>query len=190
MDENLSASPEAPDGYAIVVSMTTRRTIGLDTTGERIQWLRKRKGFTQVELAKQLGISNVFLSDMEKGIKPPIERVVQLAQLLGTTSDFLLLLTDDPMPRNDEDEPVYFSAEADEIARMIDSLPTWKRVETLYMLRAAVAYNEEAIKRAEAVADDIQRQLKFSGSVVGGDVARAISDALARAWTGAPDADE
>jgi hypothetical protein len=135
-------------------------------------------------------VSNVFLSDMEKGIKPPIERVVQLAGLLGTTSDFLLLLTDDPMPRNGEDEPIYFSSEADEIARLIDAMPPWKRAEALHMVRSVSAYNDEAVKRAEAAADDIRRQLRFAESVVGGDVVRAISDALARAWTGGPRAGE
>ena len=186
----VSALPEAPVDYAILSAMSKTRTLGLETTGERIQWLRKRKGLTQVELAKRLGVSNVFLSDMEKGIKPPIERVVQLAGLLGTTSDFLLLLTDDPMPRNGEDEPIYFSSEADEIARLIDAMPPWKRSEALHMVRAVSAYNDEAVKRAEAAADDIRRQLRFAESVVGGDVVRAISDALARAWTGGPRAGE
>ena len=47
---------------------------------------RKRSGKTMGELARQLSISVTFLSDVERGTRPPLapERIRRAAELMGT----------------------------------------------------------------------------------------------------------
>jgi transcriptional regulator with XRE-family HTH domain len=59
--------------------------------GERIQDLRKQKGFTQEALAKKAGTSLTQMARYEtKGIQPPADVLVKLATIFGTTVDFLV----------------------------------------------------------------------------------------------------
>jgi len=63
----------------------------MKTTGQRIKRLRERKGWTQLELAAQLNINNSVLSRIESGHRPvDDELLVRLADLFGTTTDYLL----------------------------------------------------------------------------------------------------
>ena len=50
--------------------------------GERIRTLRKQKGLTQAELAKEAGISRATLSKLENGLIAQIS-VVTLAEILN-----------------------------------------------------------------------------------------------------------
>ena len=45
--------------------------------GERIKYLRETKGFTQVELARRIGIHSVSLSRYERGEEIPNEAMIQ-----------------------------------------------------------------------------------------------------------------
>jgi transcriptional regulator with XRE-family HTH domain len=66
-----------------------------DLVGERIQLLRRRRGLTQPQLAMRCGMGIATLSRIEKGHQSVMgEKIVALAQELGTTSDYLLGLTD------------------------------------------------------------------------------------------------
>jgi len=59
--------------------------------GERVKRFRKRKGWTQAELADKMGISNVTISHIECGTnKPELNTVVNLANALDVTVDMLL----------------------------------------------------------------------------------------------------
>jgi transcriptional regulator with XRE-family HTH domain len=119
---------------------------GLETMGERITALRKPAGYkTQRALATRLGVSDAFLSDIVRGVKnPSLEMLCELAKLLNTTTDYLLLLTDSPdtlgAPSLENDDPVYFSPEADEVARIIDALPPETRAFVVHMARSLAAY--------------------------------------------------
>ena len=59
------------------------------TFGEYLAQLREKKDVTLRELARQLGISAPFLSDVEKGRKPPLtaERLEKLAEVLHLTKE-------------------------------------------------------------------------------------------------------
>lgn len=58
---------------------------------DRIQELRKQKGFTQDALAKKVGISLTQMARYEtKGIQPPANVLMKLASIFGTTVDFLV----------------------------------------------------------------------------------------------------
>ena len=57
---------------------------------EIIKALRERYGFTQEEIAKQLGVSRSSYSHYEKGdVKPKIKYLVKLANIFNVTTDDL-----------------------------------------------------------------------------------------------------
>ena len=59
--------------------------------GKRLKQLRKGKGWTQKELAEKLGIRFGQLNKYECGLNaPPLEKLVQMAELLDVTMDYLL----------------------------------------------------------------------------------------------------
>ena len=58
---------------------------------QRLSQLMEEKNLTQVELAEKIGITNVTISRYLSGErKPRVEIVAKLANVLGTTVDFLL----------------------------------------------------------------------------------------------------
>ncbi|GAC1586172.1 MAG: hypothetical protein NVS3B8_00210 [Chitinophagaceae bacterium] len=73
--------------------MATKKTVSpLETMGERIQQLRKTAGLTQADLAKKIGISHTQMARYEiKNIYPPADVLKNLAELFGTTIDFLVM---------------------------------------------------------------------------------------------------
>lgn len=59
--------------------------------GETVKDLREQRGYTQKELAKALNITASCLSKYEKGrTQPSMEMLIQLADALNTTTDYLL----------------------------------------------------------------------------------------------------
>ena len=62
-----------------------------DSFGQRLARLRKDKGFTQVELAKKVGIIQVLVSDYEHDkIRPNPDVLVRFALALAVSADELL----------------------------------------------------------------------------------------------------
>lgn len=58
---------------------------------DRIKLLREQKGFTQSELAKQLGITRSSVNAWEMGISvPSTQYIIELAGLFHTSADYLL----------------------------------------------------------------------------------------------------
>ena len=58
--------------------------------GERITALRKEKNISQTELAKRLKVSRQAVSKWEQGVSSPdTERLIQLAEILGTEVEYL-----------------------------------------------------------------------------------------------------
>ena len=58
---------------------------------DRIQQLRKTKGFSQEELADKVGISRQTVSKWEsEQSMPDVERLLRLSEVLETTADYLL----------------------------------------------------------------------------------------------------
>ena len=63
-------------------------------TGERISALRKKQGLKQAELAKKLNVYQRTISYYETGARlPKTEDIAALAEILNTTTDFLIGLT-------------------------------------------------------------------------------------------------
>jgi transcriptional regulator with XRE-family HTH domain len=62
------------------------------TLGEKIQQLRKSKGFSQEELAACITISRQAISKWEMGeSKPDIDNIIQISKLFGVSTDYLLI---------------------------------------------------------------------------------------------------
>ena len=62
-----------------------------ETIGQRIARLRKEHGYTQIELAERIGITQTSVSDYETGrLKLSDEMVARLSLALGVSSDIIL----------------------------------------------------------------------------------------------------
>lgn len=65
--------------------------------GQRISELRTALGWSQVQLAKRLGVAKQTVSNWEnENIQPSIEMLVRLARLFNVTTDYMLGLEDIP----------------------------------------------------------------------------------------------
>lgn len=58
---------------------------------ERLKKLRKDAGFTQVDVASKLGISQQAYASWERGVKKPTQdNLVKIAQVLNVSVDYLV----------------------------------------------------------------------------------------------------
>lgn len=58
---------------------------------ENLKSLRERNNLSQIELSKKIGLSNVTLSQYEKGVrKPDIQTLALIAQFFNVSTDYLL----------------------------------------------------------------------------------------------------
>ena len=65
--------------------------LGEETMGQRLARLRREKGFTQIELAKKVGIIQVLVSDYERDqLRLHAEMVIRVAKALEISADELL----------------------------------------------------------------------------------------------------
>ena len=68
-----------------------RKEDGDMTLSEKILMLRKQKGWSQEELAEQLGVSRQSVSKWESGTSlPDLNRILDLSRLFSVSTDFLL----------------------------------------------------------------------------------------------------
>ena len=67
--------------------------------GETLELLRKQKGLTQEELAKEVGISQRMISHYENKVKsPPLKIIILIAKALNVSLD--ILLSNEKISRN------------------------------------------------------------------------------------------
>lgn len=72
---------------------------------ERIMDLRKKKGWSQEELAERLGVSRQSVSKWESGASvPDINRILEMSQIFGVTTDYLLKGTGEQMEIVEKEE--------------------------------------------------------------------------------------
>jgi len=81
--------------------------MGLDV--KRLQELRQIRGLSKNKLARMSGVSQGYLSDLERGKKeaPSAPILARVAEALGTSTDYLLGLTENPypIPKRTEEQP-------------------------------------------------------------------------------------
>lgn len=112
----------------------------LDTSGRRIARLLLDAEMTQTELAARMGVTVQALNAIVKGRRViNVRRARQIAAILNTSMDYLTLASDDPSPRTPVDEPDYWHAETDEVARLVDAMPEDVRLFVLDFVRLAAA---------------------------------------------------
>ncbi len=71
--------------------------LGEETIGQRLARLRKERALTQQELAEDVGIIQVLVSDYERGkLRVSAEMAARFAKALGVTTDELIGLETSP----------------------------------------------------------------------------------------------
>lgn len=71
----------------------------MNILGMRIKERREAKGWTQEQLASAIKVGRSAVGDYETGRKSPrYDRLDQIANLLNTSTDYLLGRTDNPVP--------------------------------------------------------------------------------------------
>ena len=71
--------------------MSKRKTDVIENFGERLAQLRKAAGYTQVEFAAEVGITQRMVAYYEvPNAQPPAHLLPQMAQVLGVGADVLL----------------------------------------------------------------------------------------------------
>lgn len=177
-----------------------------NTFGKRVSVLRRDRGWTQDELTDRLSkygvtVRNTWISTLERARinkLPSTDVVVALAKTLGTTTDYLLMLTDDPALAGNH-EPTYISPQADEAARLIDGLtdPTWRDYCIVAIKEVVEEYDERqkalvALARqlerlrangATELAAHIERELRTLASPADREAARMRIDTLVRLFS-------
>ena len=69
------------------------------TTGQRLRYLRKIKGFTQIKVQMLTGIDQSDYSRLETDSRyPTVGQAISLAFIFDTSLDYIYGLTDDPAP--------------------------------------------------------------------------------------------
>lgn len=62
---------------------------------ERLTQLRKEKGYNQQYVASYMGVTQVSISNWERGFKEPnFQALIDLTNLFDVTSDYLLGISD------------------------------------------------------------------------------------------------
>lgn len=108
----------------------TMNANNIDTTGKRIRYLREHvnnwKGTKLIEeVKKRYGetIEPSTLTNHEKDTSMPrFQTLVNYAKTLGSTTDFLLLITDDPAPTKKTDRNVIIEASGEEERRILEEI--------------------------------------------------------------------
>lgn len=85
---------------------------------DKIMKLRKQNGWSQEELAMQLGVSRQSVSKWESGTSiPDLERIIKLSQIFGVSTDYLIKDEIEEIPAEGQAVPVDSGVEPDESAR-------------------------------------------------------------------------
>ena len=92
---------------------------------DKIISLRKKAGWSQEELAEQLGVSRQSVSKWEGAQSmPDMEKILQLSKLFGVTTDYLLKDEIEELPPNEQkpitDEPSLRRVTMEEASRYLD----------------------------------------------------------------------
>ena len=88
----------------------------MNTFGKKLRDAREAKGFSQAELARQIGSHHSIIGKYERDeVKPTVDVIKKLADVLKTTISFLMGETDN---QNVFKDPVMFKRMAE-----IESLP-------------------------------------------------------------------
>lgn len=153
----------------------------LKTFGERLFWARhshakitQKKLRDRMEKEYGVGIGRNYISQLEKAtaeeeeqgtVKRPSFTVVRaMAAVLEVSLDFLAGFTESSHPTNSDgtEAAVYWSEEADEVAKIVDDLRPEQRTVIITLARNLVAVSTDRARReaeAKDILESIEREL-------------------------------
>jgi transcriptional regulator with XRE-family HTH domain len=106
--------------------------------GQRLKALREKRGLTQVDLARAIGVHKMQLLRYEHGqSSPTAERVIGLARVLRVTADVLLR-----GDRKGEESIPFENIQLFERMRVLDRLPRSELTTVLDVIDAVIARHE------------------------------------------------
>jgi transcriptional regulator with XRE-family HTH domain len=143
----------------------------LSTYGRRVRFLREQRDMLQKELREALiasgnPMSAGYSSGLENGDQQPTgEIIAATARILGTSTDFLLMMTDDPTPVAERRAEVYQSAEMAEAAQLIDGMDKPHRDLCMSVLCQVSDLNraKNSINQYRALAEVMFMEIEKSG---------------------------
>ena len=122
------------------------------TPGERLRLARERLGLNQTELGRKLGVTGSYISRIERDQVKIQPMVVRLAETLGVSVDYLLVLRD--TPQRDATATALFESTQDELVALrilrmlIDELPPAERPRLIhFLIKQAGIYKETFLAR-------------------------------------------
>lgn len=146
--------------YATIVTMSTNAP----PLAERLRESRLQLGLTQKEVAQELkkrfGITvrQSYLSQLETGTKdaPTLPLLAALAQVLETSSDYLLGVTDNQLPVRDIEEEAQAGGPGGRLSQILARLPYDKQAEVLSVAEAYIYRNmmELLLNEVEEIGGD------------------------------------
>lgn len=111
--------------------------IKLSILSKRLREARIKAGYTQIDAAKKLKISNGTLSGYERDYRDPdTDFLNKAADLYGVTVDWLLGRSNDPRLTADQDRN--YDQRAEELLKIFDEIEDEKKKEEI--LKEAVKY--------------------------------------------------
>lgn len=118
------------------------------TFGERLRDIRKKRGMTQKELGTALGLGEMTVSGYETSVRhPDFEKLIKIAQIFETTTDYLLGVTMEETIRTAwieraikaESKIKKLEVIIEDFMKIFDSMPKWVRT----MIKAQEAIKED-----------------------------------------------
>lgn len=115
--------------------------------GEILSELREDNGLTQLELAKQLHISNSSISAYETGARvPSSETLKDFAEFYSVTVDYLLGLTDVPISPTVLYKEFAKGVKYSELLKILEDLLPQQRAAVLLVIENMKFYADVAVK--------------------------------------------
>lgn len=125
--------------------LTTNAEDRLTLFGQRLQHIRKLRGYTQEALGAMLGVLKQQVYRWEKGINDPTgEQLTKIAKALEVSTDYLLGLVDDFDGRLSGEDLDYMER------RMVDLLRAGAVVEALDAFTTLVKVSQRGDKNQES----------------------------------------
>ena len=120
---------------------------------KRIQEVRKRKGLTQEQLARNLNVSKSTIAMWETGKRDPDSKMITfISDYFNVSADYLLGNTDDPNPPRKKTAPEKLDPDIVSIQRLHENLTPKDREKFMKIIRTM--FEEDFPKEND---DDIQK---------------------------------
>lgn len=96
---------------------------GMSITSERLQALRKARGYSQQDVANLIGVGRTTYLKYENGDNKPTRKINELARLFQVSTDYLLGNTDSPVAPDQvpTQPPAHPVVQGDPVSELFDN---------------------------------------------------------------------